>query len=146
MSKLLLKQAARETILPARKHRRRPCSGPAMEPLDGRVMMAVTASLSAARGVLTITGDAQNNSIAVSFNAAGSIVVNGDGIIVPIQGGTPTAANTRLIHESRTRAYGAKRTAQGKTRKEIIRCLKRYIARELYPLVLDALTAAAPTT
>lgn len=57
-----------------------------------------------------------------------------------------TIANTRLIHEPRTRAYGAKRTAQGKTRKEIIRCLKRYIARELYPLVLDALTAAAPTT
>jgi transposase len=53
-----------------------------------------------------------------------------------------TIANTRLIHESRTRAYGAKRTAQGKTRKEILRCLKRYIARELYPLVLDALTAS----
>src|SRR5829696_1293727 len=34
-----------------------------------------------------------------------------------------TIANTRLIHEPRTRAYGAKRTAQGKTRKEILRCL-----------------------
>lgn len=53
-----------------------------------------------------------------------------------------TIANTRLIHQPRTRAYGAKRTAQGKTRNEILRCLKRYIARELYPLVLDALTAS----
>jgi transposase len=53
-----------------------------------------------------------------------------------------TIANTRLIHEPRTRAYGAKRTAEGKTRKEILRCLKRYIVRELYPLVLDALTAS----
>jgi transposase len=54
-----------------------------------------------------------------------------------------TIANTRLLHEPRTQAYGAKRTAQGKTRKEIVRCLKRSIARELYPLILDALTATA---
>ena len=32
----------------------------------------------------------------------------------------------------RTRAYVARRTAQGKTTREIRRCLKRYIARELY--------------
>jgi hypothetical protein len=32
----------------------------------------------------------------------------------------------------RTRAYVAGRTAEGKTTKEIIRCLKRYIAREIY--------------
>ena len=32
----------------------------------------------------------------------------------------------------RTRAYIARRTAQGKTTREIRRCLKRYIARELY--------------
>ena len=32
----------------------------------------------------------------------------------------------------RTRAYAARRTAEGKTPQEIRRCLKRYIARELY--------------
>jgi hypothetical protein len=32
----------------------------------------------------------------------------------------------------RTRAYAERRTAKGKTQTEIIRCLKRYIARELY--------------
>jgi transposase len=39
---------------------------------------------------------------------------------------------TRLAHDPRTKAYLARRTAEGKTKKEIIRCLKRYIAREIY--------------
>jgi Ca2+-binding RTX toxin-like protein len=84
-------------FLSTRNQRRRGRSVPMVEPLDDRVLMAVTASLSAAHGVLTITGDAQDNSIAVSFNAARSIVVNSEAGIVAVQGGTPTAANTRLI-------------------------------------------------
>ncbi len=32
----------------------------------------------------------------------------------------------------RTRAYVARRTAEGLSKKEIIRCLKRYLARELH--------------
>jgi transposase len=43
-----------------------------------------------------------------------------------------TIAMTRLAHDPRTKAYAARRTAEGKTRKEIIRCRKRYIAREIY--------------
>jgi transposase len=43
-----------------------------------------------------------------------------------------TIAMTRLAHDPRTKAYSARRTAEGKTRKKIIRCLKRYIAREIY--------------
>ncbi|WP_166806511.1 transposase [Cryobacterium serini] len=39
---------------------------------------------------------------------------------------------SRLATDSRTREYAARRTAQGKTKKEIMRCLKRYVARELY--------------
>jgi len=39
---------------------------------------------------------------------------------------------TRLAHDPRTKAYAARRTTEGKTTKEIIRCLKRYIAREIY--------------
>jgi hypothetical protein len=30
---------------------------------------------------------------------------------------------TRLAHDPRTKAYAARRTAEGKTKKEIIRCL-----------------------
>jgi transposase len=43
-----------------------------------------------------------------------------------------TIAMTRLARDPRTKAYAARRTAEGKTKKEIIRCLKRYIAREIY--------------
>jgi Ca2+-binding RTX toxin-like protein len=45
--------------------------------------------------VLTVFGDSLNNQIVVSRDAAGDILVNGGA--VPIQGGTPTVANTSLI-------------------------------------------------
>jgi transposase len=38
----------------------------------------------------------------------------------------------RLRHDPATRAYAQRRTAEGKSKKEIIRCLKRYVAREIY--------------
>lgn len=38
----------------------------------------------------------------------------------------------RLRYCDRTRAYMARRTAEGKTKRETMRCLKRYIARQLY--------------
>ena len=38
----------------------------------------------------------------------------------------------RLRYCPRTRAYAKRRTAEGKTKREIMRCLKRYIAREVY--------------
>ena len=41
----------------------------------------------------------------------------------------------RMSRDDRTRIYVAKRTAEGKTKKEIIRCLKRYIAREVYRIL-----------
>jgi transposase len=41
-------------------------------------------------------------------------------------------ALVRMRSCPRTRAYIARRTAEGKTTREIRRCLKRYIARELY--------------
>ena len=40
---------------------------------------------------------------------------------------------TRLGSDPRTRAYAERRTAEGKSKAEIIRCLKRYVAREVYP-------------
>jgi len=39
---------------------------------------------------------------------------------------------TRMATDPRTRAYVARRTSEGKTTREIIRCLKRYVAREVY--------------
>jgi transposase len=40
---------------------------------------------------------------------------------------------TRMSGEERTRKYVARRTAEGRTTREIMRSLKRYVARELYP-------------
>src|SRR5258708_5502654 len=59
-----------------------------LELLDRRLLPAVTATFSAAHAVLTIMGDAQDNSIAVASDAAGTILVNSGAVIV--QGGTPT--------------------------------------------------------
>lgn len=47
-----------------------------------------------------------------------------------------TIAMVRMRSDPRTREYVARRTAQGLSTKEIQRCLKRYIVRELYPLIL----------
>jgi transposase len=49
----------------------------------------------------------------------------------------------RLRWDPRTRAYTERRTTEGLSKKEIIRCLKRYIARELYQLITT--TTPQPT-
>jgi transposase len=41
----------------------------------------------------------------------------------------------RLRWDPRTRAYAEQRTKDGLSKKEIIRCLKRYVARELYQII-----------
>ena len=46
-------------------------------------------------------------------------------------------AMIRLRIDQRTIDYAARRTADGKTRREILRCLKRHIAREIYKLLTD---------
>ena len=50
-----------------------------------------------------------------------------------------TIAMVRLRYDERTRVYRDRRTTEGKTPKEIIRCLKRYIAREVYRAILTDL-------
>ncbi len=44
-------------------------------------------------------------------------------------------AMTRMSSDPRTKAYVIRRTEEGKTKSEIIRILKRYIAREIYALL-----------
>jgi hypothetical protein len=56
---------------------------------------AATATFSS--GVLSVSGDAANNSIVISRNAAGRILVNDGAVAVAVTGGTPTVANTSLI-------------------------------------------------
>ena len=57
--------------------------------------MAVTASFDPTSGLLSVFGDALDNTITVSRDAAGTILINGGAVV--IQGGTATVANTSLI-------------------------------------------------
>lgn len=41
-------------------------------------------------------------------------------------------AIVRMRDDETTKAYAARRTAEGKTRRDIVRCVKRYIVREIY--------------
>lgn len=50
----------------------------------------------------------------------------------------------RMGSDKRTRAYVARRTAEGKSKWEIMRCLKRYIAREVYRVLLSSAAAEPP--
>jgi transposase len=60
----------------------------------------------------------------------------------------------RMRVDERTRRYVARRTAEGKSKQEIMRCLKRYIAREVYRVLVSSVspsligsstTATSPT-
>ena len=42
----------------------------------------------------------------------------------------------RLRFDSRTQAYMRRRTAEGMSKRDVIRCLKRYVAREVYSAIL----------
>jgi transposase len=53
-------------------------------------------------------------------------------------------ALSRLRWDARTRDYLARRITEGKTRREAIRCLKRYLAREIYQ-ILTAPPQAEPS-
>ena len=51
------------------------------------------------------------------------------------------AVIVRMAHCSRTRAYVQRRTAEGLSKPEIMRCLKRYLAREVYHSLMADLRA-----
>jgi hypothetical protein len=91
-SKFLKKWAARRAVT----RRQRPArfvSG--FESLEPRLMLSVTAFFTPQTGLLTVLGDSLDNTIEVSRNTAGTLLVNGGA--VAIQGGTPTVANTALV-------------------------------------------------
>jgi transposase len=51
----------------------------------------------------------------------------------------------RMRYDQRTREYVARRTAEGKSKREIMRCLKRYIAREVYRVLVPVAAGSPPT-
>src|SRR5260370_23085277 len=92
----MLKQKSRPPV--SRSGRKQPDRGrvlPTLEQLGERILPAVSATFSPGAHVLTVFGDAQSNTIVVSRDVAGNILVNGGAISVA--GGAPTVANTSLI-------------------------------------------------
>ena len=53
-----------------------------------------------------------------------------------------TIVLSRLQHDAETRAYAARRQTEGRTDREIRRCLKRFVARRLFRLLEDLPQAA----
>ena len=47
----------------------------------------------------------------------------------------------RMRYDERTRRYVARRTAEGKTKREITRCLKRYVAREVHRVLVSEVSS-----
>jgi transposase len=54
-----------------------------------------------------------------------------------------TIALVRMRHDQRTRDYVARRTAEGMSTKDIMRCLKRFVAREIYRHLMNTNTLNA---
>jgi transposase len=50
----------------------------------------------------------------------------------------------RMRRDRRTKEYVARRTAEGKSKREIIRCLKRYVAREVYRVLVSCVACSSP--
>ena len=52
---------------------------------------------------------------------------------------------SRMRRDLRTQQYVARRTAEGKSKREIIRCLKRYLAREVYRVLVSRVGCCSST-
>jgi hypothetical protein len=48
----------------------------------------------------------------------------------------------RLATDEQTQNYMIRRTLEGRSKREIIRCLKRYVAREVYRALLEPAAVA----
>lgn len=57
-----------------------------------------------------------------------------------------TTTLSRLHYDQRTIDYATRRSSQGLSKKEIIRCLKRYIARDVYTAIRTDLDKLTPTS
>jgi transposase len=51
----------------------------------------------------------------------------------------------RMRRDRRTQEYVSRRTQEGKSKREIIRCLKRYVAREVYRVLISCDALSSPT-
>jgi transposase len=52
-----------------------------------------------------------------------------------------TIARVRLTRDPATVAYAKRRTEEGLSHREIVRCIKRYLAHRLFPILIADLTS-----
>ena len=73
------------------------------------------------------------------FNLFARLCVDGDErrprVLVEAQWGPTTSSTLRYVGFAPSTANVVRRTAEGLSKREIIRCLKRYLARELFALL-----------
>jgi Ca2+-binding RTX toxin-like protein len=93
-----LKQTLSGKPRPRHNKRQHGRFAPALEFLEDRVVLSVTAAFAPATGVLSVVGDQHDNNIVVSRDTGGHILINGG--TVAVAGGAPTVANTTLIQVS----------------------------------------------
>ena len=53
-------------------------------------------------------------------------------------------ALVRMYRDRRTRAYVERRTSEGLSKREILRCLKRFIAREVFKVLRNSAAVRVP--
>lgn len=92
----MFKKKSRRLAVPYAKKPQQLRFVPELERFDDRIMPAITAVFTPSTGMLSVLGDNAPNTISVSRDAAGKILVNGGA--VPVRGGTPTIANTATIN------------------------------------------------
>src|ERR1043165_3743939 len=97
MSRITFNQWAKKLVGGRRRTQKksRRSRNPTFERLGERIVLSVTASFAPTTGILSVFGDQVDNSIVVSRDAAGNVLING--VAISVAGGTPTVANTRLI-------------------------------------------------
>ncbi len=88
-----LREGRRRRLM--RRRRKSPDYAPVCQALEVRALLSASAVFVPATGVLTVTGDAQNNALTVGRDTAGDITVNGGA--VKISGGSATVGNVSLI-------------------------------------------------
>ena len=66
-----------------------------LENLETRCLLTVSAAFSASTGVLSVISDSASDSITVSYDSSGNVMVNGGS--VSIQGDVPTSTNTMQV-------------------------------------------------
>ena len=108
---------------------------------DGAVVVKSAGQLTQARGTKTFVSTPLASREARHFvdawlteNALGHLAERADLAVSELAANAAlhTIAVTRLGHDPRTRAYAERRAAENLKPKDILRCLKRHIAREMY--------------